>query len=124
MKKGTFNRSAILTTAHQIKRTENISFSEAQKKAWAIQRANQLKTLLYNAVVIFQYVKENQTIRTAKGTLNTNLYFYESKGTMQVQNDNVIRYWDIEANGFRCFKKDRFVKVLSIEKIENLSLAA
>lgn len=123
-----FNRRQILTLAHLIKKSENITFGEAQKRAWKISRATQLHTLLKNNIVTFEYQKENGETRRAVGTLNDMFISYTPKGngtTAQTINyTTAVKYWDLDANGFRCFRVDRLVKIVQIQSVNQMRLAA
>lgn len=119
-----YNRSQILRNAHSIKKANNITFADAQRQAWKEAKSEIVKDLLSSNVVTFQFEKENGEIRTAKGTLCTMLFFYENKGTQTIINQSTVKYWDLDANGFRCFKKSRFIKIIDIQAVQMLSMAA
>lgn len=121
------NRRQILTLAHSIKKSENISFGEAQKRAWRIYRATSLHNSLKDSICTFEYQKENGETRRAVGTLNNTFFNYEPKsnGTIQtIHYTAAIKYWDLDANGFRCFRVDRLVKIIQIQSVNQMRLAA
>lgn len=122
--KNIYNRSEILKKAYSIKNTEGVTFGEAQKRAWKEAKAETVKGLLSDNIVVFQFEKDNGEVRTAKGTLNTNLYTYQSKGTQGAINTDIVKYWDLESNGFRCFKKCRFIKIIEVQAVQVLAMAA
>jgi WYL_2, Sm-like SH3 beta-barrel fold len=129
MKKARYNRSEILTNAHSIKVSEGISFGDAQRKAWATAKAENVKRLLVANVVTFEYMKEDKktgdlVLRVATGTLNTNLYHYENKGTQATINNEIVKYWDIDSNAFRCFKKCRFIRITDVQAVQAYAIAA
>jgi hypothetical protein len=119
----TYNRSEILSLAHQIKKAENISFGEAQLKAWATTKANQVKNLLHSNIVTFQFFKEKGEVRTAIGTLSSDIFQYQAKGVATIQNPSVIKYFDLERNTFRSFRKDRFIKIVKVQSIKDIYAA-
>ncbi len=128
MMQNKLNRRQILTLAHSIKKSENITFSEAQKRAWRIYRATSLHNSLKDSICIFEYQKENGEIRHAVGTLNHTFFNYTPKGNgtipQTIHYTAAVKYWDLDANGFRCFRVDRLVKIIQIESVNQMRLAA
>jgi hypothetical protein len=101
------NRSQILTAAHKVRKANPaLSWGECQKQAWAAYR---LKEAMQSSIVEFSFVKSDQSVRTAKGTLNGDLFQYESKGASVPSSPDVIRYFDTEANGWRSFRIERLI---------------
>ncbi len=95
-------KSILFYRAHQIAKQTKVSFSIALKKAWAVLKlANKMK----NEVVEFAFKKVDGSIRLAKGTLNI---AYESKSNRPF-NTGTQTYFDIEADGFRCFKIENLI---------------
>lgn len=108
MKNTTSLRSEVLSLAWTIRRQNSgLTWSECQKAAWNSVR---LRAALYTGVVGFSYTKENGEVRQAVGTLNTNLYRYESKGVGSPANPMVVKYYDVEAAGFRSCRVDRILR--------------
>ena len=67
--------------------------------------------------VKFQYIKKNGNKRTAKGTLNLELIpdghkFSKDKISKRSRPKDIIVYFDLDKNQFRCFSSNRFVKYL------------
>lgn len=95
------NKSMVMKAAWMVlRKKEATSFAEALKKAW---RAYKLKAQMALGVVSFTFRKTNGEIRKALGTLASNLYQYEYKGTGYSSPANCIRYWDVEKKAFRSF---------------------
>ena len=69
------------------------------------------KNALHKGIVEFEYKKKNGETRTAHGTLNIELMGEENtpKGTGYEVPDNIIRYYDIDSNGWRSFIVENFV---------------
>ena len=97
-------RSAALSIAWNIRKTTGASWGDCQRKAWAALR---LKAQLRTGACTFSYVKENGETRKATGTLCPDLFTYSSKGDAKPGSPAVIRYFDLDANGFRSFRIDR-----------------
>lgn len=91
-------RSQVLRLAHQARRIEKLSFSEAQIQAWKIYRV--LVDQAENGEATFSYVKvssDGQTVREAKGTFSSEAIYQSKKGHL------LVRYWDTEVQGARQF---------------------
>jgi hypothetical protein len=68
----------------------------------------ELKEQLKQGIVEFSYTKKDGSIRLAHGTTKTEIikeYNAEPKGTSDTKslNDSVVRYFDIDAQGWRSF---------------------
>jgi WYL_2, Sm-like SH3 beta-barrel fold len=101
------NRSTILTAAHKVRKTNpTLSWGECQRQAWAAYR---LKEAMQSDVVEFQFIKSDKSVRIAKGTLNSELFQYEAKGTSVPTSPDVIRYFDLDANSWRSFRIERLL---------------
>jgi hypothetical protein len=72
-----------------------------------------LKEQLKNGIVEFSYTKKDGSIRLAHGTTNLDIikeYNAEPKGASDRQlNDSVVRYFDIDAQGWRSFCSDNLI---------------
>jgi len=72
--------------------------------------AQELQQKLREGIVEFAYTKKDGSTRNAKGTLNTELidkFGATPKGTGTAkQNDEVLAYYDINAEGWRSFRKE------------------
>lgn len=104
-------RSKIFSEAWSMFR-ENIfsTFSEALKASW--KRAKLLKKLR-SGITYFSYTKSDGKIRTAIGTLREGNFFYTYKG-QGTTNIQVIKYYDLEARGFRSCRVDRLIQIETI----------
>ena len=102
------NRSAILSLAWSIRRaTPSLTWSQCQTAAW---KSYNLKTALKSGVVHFYYIKADNTLRKAVGTLDATKFEYEAKGE-SVFNPMLVKYFDLEANAFRACRVDRISKI-------------
>lgn len=102
----TLSRSSILALAWAIRKQSALPWGECQRKAWAAVR---LRSALQAGPVTFTYTKEDGSTRPALGTLNPSFYQYENKGTGKQASPAVIRYFDLEAGGFRSFRAERLL---------------
>lgn len=66
---------------------------------------------LQEGAVKFAFRKQDGTIREALGTLNTELFHYEFKTNGKVSNPDIIKYWDLEKESWRCFHVEDLVFV-------------
>lgn len=84
------------------------SFASALKAAWARLK---VVTVMKIGVCSFKYIKSDGTIRTASGTLTG--FDYTPKTTESKPKNEIIKYFDIEAQGFRSFRIDRFMGLVA-----------
>ena len=69
-----------------------------------------LKAMLQNGIVNFEFIKKDGTTRQAKGTLLTEyLPAPKTDGTSRKPSDNVLVYFDLDKNAFRSLVKESFV---------------
>ena len=100
-----YNRSKIMTIAHALRRVYKMSFSEAQKLAWANVK---LKMSLHQGPVQFSYKKQNGEVRQAIGTLHNVEPLLV--GSSKFSNDILtLRYYDLEKEGFRAMKMSNLI---------------
>ena len=104
-------KSTVFSTAWEyIKNGLFTSFSEALRFAWAKVK---LLAKLKKGVVSFQFIKKtDNTTRTAKGTLSSDLFSYESKGSDRKKTGTMVTFWDVENNGFRSFDITNFIQYI------------
>ena len=96
--------SKVMRRAWQIARTTGKAFAVALSKSWQLYRlAKQMRA----GVVRFAYEKADGTLRKAIGTLKDTTVLV--KGTGRPDDGRTIKYYDIEANGWRSFKVENFV---------------
>jgi WYL_2, Sm-like SH3 beta-barrel fold len=101
------NRSTILTASWKVRKANpTLSWGECQRQAWS---AYNLKEAMQSGIVEFSFIKADNSVRTAKGTLNGELFQYENKGANFPASPDVIRYFDVEANGWRSFRIERLI---------------
>lgn len=100
----------VMTDAWRMFRITGESFATCLKRAWQLAKlAKAMKT----KVVQFFYVKASTgELRQAFGTLQANVIDGLVKGTGRKANENLMTYYNQEAQGFRSFKKFNLVKVV------------
>ena len=100
----------VMTDAWRMFRITGESFATCLKRAWQLTKlAKAMKT----KVVQFFYVKASTgELRQAFGTLQASVIDGLVKGTGRKANENLMTYYDQEAQGFRSFKKFNLVKVI------------
>lgn len=96
----------IMRRAWTIARTTGKAFSICLVKAWSLYRLTQR---MRAGVVRFAYEKADGTLRKAAGTLHE--VAATIKGTGRPNDALTIRYYDVEADGWRSFKVENFVTV-------------
>jgi len=64
--------------------------------------------------VKFSYKKKNGEIRTATGTLNVDVMGEENapSGKLDSYNEDTIRYYDLNSEGWRSFLVENFIEFL------------
>jgi WYL_2, Sm-like SH3 beta-barrel fold len=102
------NRSTIITAAWKVRKANpTLTWGECQKQAWASYR---VKDAMQSGIVEFSFIKVSDgSVRTAKGTLNGDLFKYESKGANVPASPDVIRYFDLDADAWRSFRIERLI---------------
>ena len=98
-------RSKVFRQAYEMMKVTGKAFAVCLAKAWAIYR---LYKRMKSETVSFAYEKADGSLRKATGTLQdvSNLI----KGT-GVENYKTVRYFDVDANGFRSFKVENLITV-------------
>lgn len=96
--------SMIMRRAWQIARATGKGFAVALSKSWQLYR---LVERMRAGVVRFAYEKTDGTLRHASGTLKGTGGLV--KGTGQPDNGRTLRYYDVEAGGFRSFRVENFI---------------
>lgn len=96
----------IMRRAWTIARTTGKTFNICLVKAWSLYRLTQR---MRAGVVRFAYEKADGTLRRAAGTLHE--VAATIKGTGLPNDALTIRYYDVEADGWRSFKVENFVTV-------------
>ena len=80
-----------------------------------IETIENLKSQMRNGVVEFSYTKKDGSTRIAKGTLNFDVMGEENlpKNGVSYDSETTTRYFDVNSNGWRSFKNDNFIEILS-----------
>lgn len=72
------------------------------------------KEALKSGVVNFKFNKKDGTVREAKGTINSELIpetqLSNRTSRTYTPNPNVVKYFDIEKEGWRSFNEDNFIE--------------
>lgn len=100
--KSTF-RTKVFKVAHEMKKATGKCFAICLLKSWELYR---LTKEMKNGVVSFAYEKADGTLRKAKGTLKDVQSLVKGTGK---DNYKTVKYFDVEASGFRCFRIDSFI---------------
>ena len=98
----------IMSKAWMLVKQYGFSLSEALHQMWQVIK---LKKQMHKGVARFVYRKIDGTLRMAWGTLCGNI-IPQTAGTGRKPNDTLTTYFDIEKNGFRCFKTANFVEMV------------
>ena len=73
----------------------------------------ELKEMLKKGTVKFQYRKNNGEVRTAVGTLRSDLITHKPAGGMNRTKDaGYTTYFDVEKDAFRCFAESKLLGVV------------
>ena len=74
-----------------------------------------LESKMMEQAVKFQFVKKDGSIRNAVGTLKRDLMkladgtLWEPKGESKPENPAIVKFFDVEAQGWRCFSCISFI---------------
>lgn len=98
--------STIMRRAWALFRTTTTPFSICLSKAWQLYR---LTDRMRTGAVRFAYEKADGTLRRACGTLRD--IAATIKGTGRPDDGRTVKYYDIEATGWRSFKVENFVTI-------------
>lgn len=102
----TYDLSTIMRRAWAIARATGKAFAVALSKSWQLYRLTQR---LRAGVVRFAYEKADGTLRRAVGTLKDTAALV--KGAGLPDNGQTVKYYDVEAGGFRSFRVENLVTV-------------
>ena len=77
----------------------------------ALDFAKDLKQELRKREVKFSYWKKDGSVREARGTLNSEIYGKDNEpsGSGRVVPENQVRYFDIDAQGWRSFLAENLI---------------
>lgn len=74
---------------------------------------NELKDLLQNGEVKFEYLKKDRTVRAVRGTMKPEVIKPRLKGgKSKVGDSGYTVYYDLDKDAFRCFAESRLVGVV------------
>ena len=91
--------------AYELMKATGKEFAVCLSRAWALYR---LTKQMHKGIVSFAYEKSDGSLRKAKGTLKDIQNLIKGTGS---ENYKTVRYFDIEANGFRSFKVENFITI-------------
>ena len=101
--------SKIMTNAwYYFKKSIYVSFSECLKAAW---KAYRVTIALMKGETVFTYRKSTGELREAIGTLSNDRYQFNNKGVRVEAKPDVIKYFDITADGWRSFRIERLISI-------------
>ena len=92
-------RTKVFKQAHELMRATGKAFAVCLSKAWALYR---LTKRMRREIVTFAYEKADGSLRKLQDVQNL------IKGTGP-ENYKTVRYFDVEANGFRSFKVENLI---------------
>lgn len=99
-----YSFSAALRRAWRLFRSTGKTFAVCLSKAWALWR---LTRLMRAGVVRFAYEKADGSLRKACGTLHN--VASTVKGVGRPDDGQTVKYYDVEAGGWRSFRVENFV---------------
>ncbi|MEI6410270.1 MAG: SH3 beta-barrel fold-containing protein [Bacteroidota bacterium] len=103
------NRSEVLKMAHAIRRQNQfLTWGQCQAQAWKVAR---LRAALRTGATRFTFQKQDGEVREAYGTLNSELFQYDHKGSDRAESPTAIKYFDLEKNAWRSFRAERILQV-------------
>ena len=98
-------RTKVFIQAYELMKSTGKTFAVCLSRAWALYR---LTKKMHDGIAKFAYEKVDGTLRKAIGTLKGIENLVKGTGKTTV---STVRYFDIEANGFRSFKLENLVTV-------------
>ena len=98
-------RSKVFKQAYEMMKATSKVFAVCLAKAWTIYR---LYKRMKKETVSFAYEKADGSLRKAKGTLQDVSSLIKGTG---IENYKTVRYFDVDANGFRSFKVENLIAV-------------
>lgn len=96
-------RHKVFCMAYELAHATGKTFAVCLSKAWALYR---LTREMHKGIVAFAYEKADGSLRKAKGTLRDIQSLIKGTGK---ENYKTVRYFDVEAGGFRSFKVENFI---------------
>ena len=96
----------IMRRAWHLFRSMGKAFAVCLSKAWQLYR---LTKRMRAGVVRFAYEKADGTLRKAAGTLHE--VSATIKGTGRTDGGQAVRYYDVEADGWRSFKVENLIAI-------------
>ncbi|WP_288290621.1 SH3 beta-barrel fold-containing protein [uncultured Alistipes sp.] len=96
----------IMRRAWALFRSTGRAFAVCLSKAWELYR---LTKRMRAGVVLFAYEKTDGSLRKACGTLHD--VAATVKGTGRPDDGQTVKYYDVEADGWRSFKVENLVTV-------------
>lgn len=89
--------------AYELMKSTGKAFAVCLSRAWALYRFTKQ---MHKGIVTFTYEKTDGSLRKAKGTLKDVQNLIKGTGS---ENYKTVRYFDVDANGFRSFKAENFI---------------
>lgn len=98
-------RHKVFCMAYELAKSTGKAFAVCLSRAWALYR---LTKQMHKGIVTFAYEKADGSLRKAKGTLKDVQTLIKGTGS---ENYKTVRYFDVDANGFRSFKIENFITI-------------
>ncbi len=101
------SRSKVFTNAWSyFRKGIYLTFSECLRAAW---KAYRVLRSLKGGIVSLTYRKSTGEIKTTTGTLNGDHFQYNNKGVRKPSASDVVKYFDLQADGWRSFRIERLI---------------
>lgn len=104
----TDKKRAVMVTAWGMVKRNGFTIGEALRTAW---KNIKLKIKMATGAIKFTFEKADGTIREAWGTLKQELINYKPNGKGRPTAAHLQLFWDVEADGYRCFDKSRLIEI-------------
>lgn len=78
---------------------------------------DEFKKMLHTSELSFSFTKKDGSIREARGTTNEeflereNLYKFSENSNSNKQSEHVVKYFDLDSNGWRSFIFENLIEV-------------
>lgn len=96
-------RHKVFRMAYELVHATGKTFAVCLSRAWALYR---LTKQMRGGIVSFAYEKADGSLRKAKGTLKDIQGLIKGTGK---ENYKTVRYFDVDAGGFRSFRVENFI---------------
>lgn len=98
-------RKRVFRVAHELVKATGKTFDVCLARAWALHR---LTARMRQGTVAFAYERRDGSLRKAVGTLKDVQGLVKGTGRPDYK---TVRYFDVEANGFRSFRVENLITI-------------